>query len=238
MPVIAITRHSPEQVYAWLKSKRKNPQITFVPLGGFLDPSKKYRKNIFIVGTREFDRNVVAIRNMPLYNVFVFGHTESLERYGLEVDRELGTVAPIKPKAVPIGSYLDDLIAQSIEGSLFHELMTYIYKLPSKTHQKPITSIICHWIYEGGTEMELEANFDKLSIRITAAHRENLLRILRKPVCSRLRAAFRDLRLGMCETMGQAVVKHRVQIFELGYIKGNVEKVDNATDKYVGNQGV
>lgn len=237
MPVIAVTKQSPEQVLGWLTKKGLADRVTFVPQGGVIDHANKYRKYVFIIGTREYSRNAVAIRDMPNHIFYVFGHSEVLKRYGLDVDLKLDQMQPQKGKLVPVGQYLDELKKRAIDGSLFYSLMTFIYTLPSKTHQKPLTATICRWIFNGGKK-NIEREIDALSIKLTASQKHTLMKILAKPVAERLCQAFLDLNNGVCETVGEAVVKHNVQVFEIGYIRGNVEKTDNITDKYVANQGV
>ena len=237
MSVVAVTQQSPEQVMGWLKQQDPNVRVTFCPQGVALDPDKKYREHIFIVGTKEFDRNAVSIRQMPQHIFFVFGHSTLLAKYGLEVDAKVADIEPQRSKLVPVGSYLKDLKQKAIEGSLFYDLMTFIYTLPSKTHQKPITATICRWIYFG-CQTEIRDELKDLSLKMSSSNMAKLMSILEKPVTYRLRDAFIDLKDGTCTTMGQAVIKHRVQVFELGYIKGNVEKVANVTDELVSNQGI
>lgn len=237
MPVIAVTRQSPEQVMGWLKNKKQADRVTFVPIGGTLDPSKKYRKYLFIVGAKEYSRNAVSIRDMPDHIVYVFGHSESLRRFGLDVDLKLDEMVPQRGKLQPVGQYLDDLKRRAIDGSLFYSLMTYIYTLPSKTHQKPLTATICKWIFNGGRK-SIEREIEAMPIKLSAVQKHTLMKILAKPVADRLCQAFLDLHSGACETVGEAVVKHNVQVFEIGYIRGNVEKTANITDTYVSNQGV
>ncbi|AXG66587.1 hypothetical protein JA33_184 [Dickeya phage vB_DsoM_JA33] len=237
MPVIAVTQQSPEQVFAWLRSQDPKVRVTYCPQGIALDPDKQYRKHIFVVGTKEFDRNAVSIRQMPQHIFFVFGHSTLLEKYGLEVDKPVQEIEPTRPRVVPVGSYLKDLKQRAIEGSLFYSLMTFIYTMPSKTHQKPITNTICKWIYSGCVT-DIREEIEALELRISNSTMAKLISILEKPVTYRLRDAFIDLNNGTCMTMGQAVIKHRVQIFELGYIKGNVEKIANVTDELVANQGI
>lgn len=237
MPVIAVTRQSPEQVLGWLTKKGHADRVTFVPLGGVINPAHKYRKHVFVVGTKEYSRNAIAIRDMPNHIFYVFGHSESLKRYGLDVDLKLDQMEPQRAKLAPVGAYLDDLKKRAIDGSLFYSLMTYIYTLPSKTHQKPLTATICRWIYNGGRK-DIEREIDALPIKLTAMQKHTLMKILAKPVADRLCQAFLDLKAGAVETVGEAVVKHNVQVFEIGYIRGNVEKMANITDTYVANQGV
>lgn len=243
MPVIAITNHSPEQVMALLRKDDPEIQVTFPPLKSFLDPDrqKHYHNTIFIVGTKEYDRNALAIRAMPNKLVFVFGNNSMLKYYGLESCSDLKKfVSNARPRLAPVGSYLNDLISLTIEGSLFHKLMTYIYTLPSKTHQKPLTHLVCAWIQSGKPLSDLDDMLDELSskIKISTKLRENIKGHMRKPVTARLRAAFNDLRDGKCITLGEASVRHDVQCFELSYIHGNLTKAANITDKYVGNHGV
>lgn len=237
MPVVAVTKQSPEQVFAWLRSEDPDVRVTYCPPGAVLDPTKKYRKHIFVIGTKEFDRNAVSIREMHQNIFFVFGHSVLLEKYGLEVDKNVSELEPVRSKLVPIGSYLKDLKQRAIEGSLFYSLMTFIYTMPSKTHQKPITSVICKWIYSGCNE-DIRELLTALELKINNSTMAKLISILEKPVTYRLRDAFRDMESGVCHTMGEAVIKHRVQIFELGYIKGNVTKISNVTDEHVSNLGI
>lgn len=237
MPVIAVTDKSPEQVLAWLGKTHGVKQVTFVPQSGYLDPEGNYRQHIFVVGTREYDRNATSIRDLENHTFYVFGNADMLRHYGLETDVDLDQVEPVKARMTPIGSYMEELKKKAIANSLLHSLMTFIYTLPSKTHQKPVTSAICQWIYAGG-KGDVEKVVDKLPIKISGINRHRLIKILAQPVTARLCAAFRDLQSGKCETVGEAVLRHDVQVFELGYIRGNVEKVENIVDARVGNQGV
>lgn len=237
MPVIAVTDKSPEQVMAWLIKNRKESQVTFVPQSGYLDPEGRYRHNIFIVGTREYDRNAVAVRDLVDHTVYVFGNANLLKHYGLETNVALDEAEAVRARLTPIGSYLEDLKRRAIANSLLHSLMTFIYTLPSKTHQKPVTSAICHWIFAGG-KSDVNKLVEGLPLKLSAINKHRLIKILAQPVTARLCAAFRDLKSGACETTGEAVLKHDVQVFELGYIRGNVEKTENIVDTRVGNQGV
>lgn len=243
MPVTAITQHSPEQVMAYLLKHDKKARVTFLPPRAFLDPDRrdKYHENIFIVSASEYDRNSAAVRDMPEKHVFVFGNERLLRYYGLIGRETIADCVPIhKARMTPVGSYLSDLIAHTIEGSLFHKLMTYIYTLPSKTHQKPITHLVCEWLYEGKTLSDYDDMMIALSksVKIPAKAHTIIRRQLSKPVASRLQQAFADLRKGKCATVGQAAIKHNVQPFELSYVMGNLEKTSNVTDKYVGNHGI
>lgn len=237
MPVIAVTDKSPEQVLAWLMKNGITDKVTFVPQSGYIDPAKKYRKHMFIVGTREYDRNAVAVRDLVGHTVYVFGNKRLLTYYGLDTNLALDDADAVRARLTPIGSYLEDLKRRAIANSLLHSLMTFIYTLPSKTHQKPVTSAICQWIFAGG-KTDVDELVASLPLKLSPINKHRLIKILAQPVTSRLCAAFIDLQSGVCETNGEAVLKHDVQVFELGYIRGNVEKVDNIVDTRVGNQGV
>lgn len=237
MPVVAIVDKSPEQVMHWLIKNKGEDKVTFVPQSGFLREDGKYRKYIFVVGTKEYDRNATTIRALEDHIVFVFGNERLLKYYGLDVVSDLDSLEPVRAKLVPIGNYLEDLRKKAIANSLLHSLMTFIYTLPSKTHQKPVTSAICLWVYGDG-DASLEDFIGSLPVKISPLNKHKLMKILGQPVTQRLRSAFADLRSGECETHGEAVLKHDVQIFELGYIEGNVKKIDNIVDLKVGNQGV
>ncbi len=236
--VVAVTEQSPEQVFAYLKACGDAKRVTYVPASGVLRPDGKYRKHIFLVGSTLYARNACTIRDLPdRYIVYVFGHRRILERYGLTTMRMLHELEPERAKILPIGTYTKDLIKKAIASSLFHELMTYIYTLPSKTHQKPVTAAICKWIYTGSAmDIHTMLSSKKLALKPKQVH--DLTLILNNPVTERLRQAYDDLRTGVCQTVGQAVVKNNVQMFEFSYIRGNVQKAENITDTYVANQGV
>lgn len=236
--VVAVTEQSPEQVFAYLKACGDAEQITFVPPGGIINPEGRYREHIFVVGSDLYSRNACSIRDLPdEHTVYVFGHRRILDKYGLTSERMLHELEPERAKLIPIGSYTKDLIKGAIASSLFHELMTFIYTLPSKTHQKPVTSAICKWIYSGSSKTS-EALLSDKKLMLSRKQIDALVDILSSPVTDRLKQAFEDLRTGVCETDGQTVVKNAIQRFEFTYIRGNVMKTDNITDTYVANQGI
>lgn len=235
--VVAVTEQSPEQVFAYLKACGDAERITYLPPGGVLNPEGKYRQHIFIVGSDLYSRNACAIRDLPdEHTVYVFGHRRILEKFGLTSERMLHELEPERAKLIAVGNYTRDLIKAAIASSLFNSLMTYIYTLPSKTHQKPVTSAICKWIYSGSNKTAKALLSDK-KLSLSNKHIQALTDILASPVTDRLRQSFEDLRTGECETIGQTVVKNQVQMFEFSYIRGNVLKAANITDTYVANQG-
>lgn len=236
--VIAVTEQSPEQVFAYLTRCGKAKSVTYVPADGVLNPESKYRPHIFVIGSALYSRNAVAIRALSdKHTIYVFGHRNILSYYGLTVGLMLHELEPERAKLSPVGNYLKTLKKQAVASSLFHHLMTFIYKLPSKTHQKPITNAICKWIHDGDprTPVELVAS---LPHKMKASQKHELAKILSSPVAARLRQTFEDLRTGAADTVGRAVDMNRVQRFEYSYIAGNIAKTENITDTYVANRGV
>lgn len=238
MGVVAVTEQSPEQVFAYLQRSGKVSNVTYVPADGILNPEGNYRKVIFVVGTAQYSRNSVAIRELSDdHDIYVFGHRNLLSYYGLTTGRMLHELEPERAKLSPVGSYLKTLKKSVIGESLFHLLMTYIYSLPSKTHQKPVTNAICKWIHDGSDLSPVEL-IETIGVSLKPAQKHELAKILSNPVAERLKQAFRDVADGTAETVGRAVDKNRVQRFEYSYIEGNIAKTENITDTYVANRGV
>ena len=236
--VVAVTEHSPEQVYSYLRACGECKHVTYLPESGLLDPEGKYRPHIFIIGTDTYSKNAVTIREMPEeYEIFIFGHRRILERYGLNVGLTLPEMVGQRAKLTPVGTYTKALCKKAASDSLFHDLMTWIYKLPSKTHQKPVTNEICKWIYTG-EDINVNDMVDRIPVKLKPLQKHELCTILNKPVTNRLRQAFADLRNGVVQTKGQTLVRNDVQTFEYSYIEGNIKKTANITDQYVANQGI
>lgn len=237
MPVIAVYDKSPEQVFAWLRAKNPNVKVEFLPAQHRVDPDGIYKKIIFLAGAADFSANTVSIRNMPKHTFYVFGHKDILQEYGLpEIDfREQQAV---RPRAVPITTVTKKLVKESIKGTLFYPLMTFLYTLPSKTHQKPLTHAVCQWLMDGGTEQDLKDALAKLGLKLKEADREQFFKIVNLPVVGRIQQAFKELRTGKCLNDGQAVLQHKVQAFELGFVRGTLQRAQNLTDTYAANQGL
>lgn len=237
MSAIAVYDKSPEQVYAWLKSMNSNAAVEYLPAKHRIDPEATYKKIIFIVGAADFSANTVAVRNMPKHTFYVFGHKDILKEYGLKAG-DFREKEPVRPRAVPLTTITKRLIKASIKGTLFYPLMTFLYTLPSKTHQKPLTHAVCQWLMDGGTLPNLETNLNKLGLKMKPKDLEQFFIIMQLPVVERIQTAFKELRSGKCLNDGQAVIFHNVQAFELGFVRGTLQRAQNLTDTYAANQGL
>ena len=59
---------------------------------------------------------------------------------------------------------------------------------------------------------------------------------MKRPIAFTLRESLNAVKRGM--SIEESAKSHEVQLFEISYVLGNINKKENCTDKYVQNQGV
>ena len=216
---------SPEQVYSLLKSKGIKP--TFV-----LGPDVPEADNcIFLTFELYLKHNLMCRRSYKTYHVCADLFT--LSRYSIPVSTREVQEAVI-PRILPRNTLTKHLIKRAENSSLFGDLMTHIYTLPSKNVQKPITEACCYYL-NGDRKYEwLEKQAKHLIQR--ESPRLILLKLMRKPIAEKLKDALQAVKSGMPKP--NAAQEFGVQLFEVSYVLGNLNKKRNATDEYVSNQGL
>ena len=242
MRVFPIVNHSPGQLMSALIERHGDKFVpTIIPVGKRMHRDKNYRPVVFLLSADDMVRNLTATRKLD-HDFYVFGSMSIFRYYNLtpiDVDGCLSLDAPPqRPRVVPTSNYIEDLVRVSRVGSLFDDLMTFIYKLPSKTHQRPVTNTCCLWLYEGGDMEKLFTMLRELPIKIKQATFLELQQIMSKDVVARIQLALKAYRAEPSLGLAQYSVLHKVQQFELSYVVGNVEKSDKLIDTYVANQGV
>lgn len=241
MRVFPVVNHSPAQLMAKLIDIHgENFVPTIIPVGKRMHRDKNYRPVVFMLSADDMVRNLTACRKLD-HDFYVFG-TMAIFRYykltPIDAEGRLNLYAePQRPRPIPTSNYIEDLIRVSRVGSLFDDLMTFIYKLPSKTHQRPVTNTCCMWLYEGGDMDKLFSMLRDLPIKIKQSTFLELQQIMSKEVVGRIQQALKAYRAEPKLGLAQYSIIHKVQQFELSYVVGNVEKSDKLIDTYVANQG-
>lgn len=216
---------SPEQVYSLLKGKGIKP--TFV-----LGPDLPENDNcIFLTFEQYLKHNLQCRRSYKTYHICADLFT--LERYTIPVSTREVQEAVI-PRILPRNTLTKHLIKKAENSSLFGDLMTHIYTLPSKNVQKPITEACCLYLNGNKPYEWLEKQAKQLIQR--ESPRLILLKLMRRPIADRLKSALASVKEGMSNP--QAAQEFGVQLFEVSYVLGNLNKKRNATDEYVSNQGL
>ena len=242
MRVFPVSQHTPGQVLSKLIEEHGADFIpTVLPIGKRLTFTGKYRDVIFILSSEDFARNVTATRKLD-HDFYVFGTPSVFRQYNLRPIDERGTldlsVSPQRPRPAPRSTYVDELIELSKAGSLFDDLMTAIYSLPSKTHQRPVTRVCCLWLYNGGTADDLVAMLKAIpDIKVKQSQIDLMTHTMQKPITRSLQKALAAYRSSPALGISHYSVVYGVQKFEMSYVIGNVEKKDTLIDKYVANQG-
>lgn len=216
---------SPERVVAMLRKRGLKPVL----ITGHKIPKND---NCVFLTFEQFERhNMECRRSYKTYHVCA--DALALGRYNIPVST-LHDQTDCIPRIVPKQTLTNALLTKAKEGSVFGDLMTHIYTLPSKHVQRPVTDLCCRYLNSNidwaKFEKEIKAKIQRESPRLV------LLKIMQRPIAFTLREALNAVKEGM--TIEEAASNFEVQLFEISYVLGNINKKENCTDKYVQNQGV
>ena len=147
--IFAFENFGPEQILARLQHERRKG-IEFLLPACVPQPSARH---VIVFDFNDFIHNAALFR-AARYRVYVFAHPQELARWGLkpidvgyesilDVDFESGQRNASRPKFESIGQR----VLQKVQArSVFGDLMSAIYDLPSKSGQSPATSAVCKWL--------------------------------------------------------------------------------------------
>ncbi len=231
--------------------------VAIVPSGTVLKTTKKpVRKIVFILSITDFYRNLATL-NSDLYRdvqLFVFAsplrvaelsNTVFLDfesnpaNKGLSflLKKEFDLVAyraqlkrdgnvQVMRQATKYLTVLTDSVKQ---GSLLNPLMTFLYTLPSSTHQTPVKEAVALYLYKGTAWSGLETMLDEIKgVIISKRIRDRLKEILVSDAGNNIRAAFKVYRAGkkagkvpLWASLSKA---HSVSEYEMRYIRSIIEQ--------------
>jgi len=216
MYCFGIAHHSPEQVLAFLQKNNMAESckdVVIVADGLTVSPALK-RRIVFVLDAQSFSRNL-RILNSPNFDtamVFVFASSLKIgEFHGcfpLDYDKseEFGGVAT-QPKrlsvqklksackhSVTVKRVAEDYLASMVDcvkqGSLLTPLMTFIYTLPSSTHQTPVKEA-CAQFFRQNLDFDYTMRcLSKRGVDLTPTAQAKLRTILESESAQKFKAFF------------------------------------------------
>lgn len=229
-------------------------EIAILPSGIRLKEKKKPMRSVmFILDVADFLRNLIVLNSVRYENVQVFIFASALRVR--ELQNVIALDFDVNPTANGLGftmrkdfnmtaykratkgegaeevlkvstPYLGMLTENVKRGSLLNPLMTFIYTLPSSTHQTPIKEAIAQYFYKSLSYAKFEESLNELrNITITKRVRDRLKDILTSEVGENYRNAFKALTTEKNATIASICQKFHTSEYEMTYLKSIVESV-------------
>jgi hypothetical protein len=239
MRVLGVANHTPEQVLVWLLKKKiilDIAEVAVIPEDTILRKKTPARTVLFALSTQSVLRNLLLLNSRPYgdVKVFVFGSALDLSsiKGAVKLDYACSDLNPViftygdmllsalKPTAACVATvrrveFLQKLTDLVKVGSILNPLMTFIYTLPSATHQTPVKELIAKCMYKGFSVSKLFAQFDELPITVSDRIRIRIKEILESEAGVNYKAALKTSRT---DGIDAAVRKHSVSLYELNYL--------------------
>jgi hypothetical protein len=140
-------------------------------------------------------------------------------------------------------SYFECVVEKAKAGSIFDKLMSYIYKLPAKTHQKPVKKLCCLCVRNNWSAPRLKKELSDLTsiIKISSEIQNALTEILNSYTAVRYKNAFKLIKSE--SDVPKVAANADLNPYEFMYILKMLEKdkkVENHTeisiDSYLANE--
>ena len=251
--VFGIANHSPDRVIEVLGKMgviAKPSAVTILPEGSNLKSAPKH-KIILMLSVRDLMRNLRAVNGQDFkdHKFVVFDSPMQLgdvtgvlpidyapdpqhRAHGymmMPLKRSSLSVLskPTKKTSVPIKRDGEEFVMRLIntvtKGSLLNPLMTFIYTLPSSTHQGPIKKTVAKWLYSGKPISNLFEELDALKeIQVTPRIKERFRDLLDTEIGRNFQAAFSDyrkaLRVNREVSVGPICKQNQVDPYEVRYL--------------------
>ena len=237
--------------------------VAIVPFGTNLkEDSKPVRKVLFIVTISDFYRNLKVInsteykdailfifasplRVSEIVNIIPLDYEDNPSNRGVSfvMKKEMSVTAFSRALKANIegpvsrleSKYLTLVTDTAKRGSLLNPLMTFIYTLPSSSHQTKVKEAVATYLYKGISFARLEAIFDELrDVSISQKSRDRIQAILVSDVGDNYRAAFKELRLALksekLPSLTSICKRHGTSEYEMRYLKAVVDSKANNKD--------
>lgn len=241
--ILGFSEAGPEQIVALLTKFKGVPhqKIKVVGVGEPLDQNCRQRHIVFM-SFADFEPNMWWLRDSR-YMVYVFATPFTLRRWRIgpidegvaprDLDFNTETSPLLTPHPV---TEIDKLLKRVQQSSLWGDLMSIIYDLPSKSMQKPVTTLCCQYLTGNKDcawfERELRLICRRPSLQQVI---ELIVDQIKRPVTERLRQALAEVQDGA--TPEDAARANDVQEYEICYVQGNLAKKDGIVDDLVQNVG-
>lgn len=247
----AVSGHAPDEVIKFLLKRNPEPSYHVLKSGDRLKENSRIRQKIILCLRQEdFILNYKVLKDLNK-QVFVFGSPVFFLNY-IGFHHLDFVVSDTDCSKISILDYLDSevfdrstpsyvqrhketyfecVVEKAKSGSIFDKLMTFIYKLPAKTHQKPVKKLCCQYVRFNWSAKQLNSKFAELmsDIKIPQAIHEGILTILLSETAERYRQAFTNIHK---ESDVAGVAKQAdLNPYEFMYILKMLEKDKNVANR-------
>lgn len=245
MYCFGVTHHNPSQVVAFLgKNKLIEKRSNICYADNDLLPSEPPRKIIFILDAQTATRNLRTLNSDPYAEAMVFVFASTLRLSDLsgcilidstpsvdplipvtgELPLRMKTLRQAMRKPCEVRKTATDHLKFMVDhvkrGSLLNPLMSFIYSLPSSTHQTPVKDA-CALFYRTGTT--IESLLADITRRLGTALNKNALIRFRAIIDSddskKYRTLFKEFKQNTTDAELEALcVKHAASPYEVRYL--------------------
>lgn len=249
MKVYGVCNHSPDFLFVWLKKlySVSSSEIYILPENDFLTVRpRKNVKIVFFLSNRSFRRNLEIVNSKHYKNISAILFASPIDIHSYEnifpldfmesddIHLDAFLLQSLNKKRFSFSAdssliernktdYLQNVLEHLKSfGSLLNPLMTFVYTLPSGSHQKPVKEMVCRWLYEDSDISELEKSLDKVSVSMSfsSKQKKRLIDILSSDVARKYKNALAEYKRSVQneETIYKIVYKWSVSAYELRYI--------------------
>lgn len=236
--IFGVANHSPEYVIEALRKAKLAESLKSI---GIVPSEQRLSRRtsceyLLLLSTKDLRRNATVLATPKYENVKVFVFANPMDLSELEgliaLDYESNPEYPgfgFRLKAFNVrevkkasesrleyrqGRYLHKLIKYVKRGSLLNPLMTYLYTLPSQTHNF-VKVAVAKWFMSGKSNKSLLAVLEK---EVSANVQSRLSAILFNEVGDRFKLVFARIKTNGSADLKAAAKEHQVSDYEIRYL--------------------
>ncbi len=246
MYCFGITHHNPTQVLSFLgKSKFiESRRQVLILSGNDLLPNKINHKAIFLLDSLAISRNAKLLNDEKYKGLMVFMFASALrlgEISGCELIDSIRSDDPMSPTSTPVSlrvrrmrgamrkpatltrepiDYLEGMVDHVKKGSLLNPLMSFIYSLPSATHQTPVKEACARYLLSSQTYESVIRYLDReVGLSLSRLAQQRMRVILESDAAAKYKALFSEYRSGITDAQLEALcLKHSTSAYEVRYL--------------------
>lgn len=244
MIIFGAANHSPDFILVYLKKKLrvKEDRILFVSSETRLSNKKNPFSFYVFLNTKALRRNLKVVNKMDSKGIVCappielnnfknlipldFEESESphLEAFLLDsINRKLlrqKKHAEVTYSPIDYPMVVQDKV-ESFTGILT-SFMTFVYTMPSSSHQKPVKELACKWLVDGGTLEELEERLASLTkdVYLTDKQKARFLSLLGSESALAYKNALQEAKQYSIDSIDFRNIadKHSVSAYEMRYM--------------------
>lgn len=195
-----------------------------------------FRKHLDVLNTSKYVDVIVCVFADPLklhsYDLIPFDYTLADDIHIDAFRLTKPSMTRLKNKAVKYerADFLAQLLekVQSFDGILT-QFMSFIYTMPSATHQKPVKEMVCNWLISNETEADLDRHIAKIRIefKMTDKQVKRLKDIITSDVAKTYKRVLKQT--ANCKDLYtqefiKIVTQHKLSAYEIRYIRSITDK--------------